>query len=88
MMDGNDLTSETSRKGVISQAWTRLSQIYQGTLDRWTPYARGRWIGTIILLAVFMLRIFAKQHMIKYRYLPFTHSKPKYKTVDPSANVN
>lgn len=24
------------------------------------------------------------QHMIKYRYLPFTHSKPKYQAVDGS----
>lgn len=31
---------------------------------------------------------FCPQHMIKYRYLPFTHSKPKYKTVDSAVTVN
>ncbi|VVC87403.1 unnamed protein product [Leptidea sinapis] len=28
------------------------------------------------------------RHMIKYRYLPFTHSKPKYKTVESTVSVN
>lgn len=28
MMDGNDLVSESSRKGIISQAWTRISQVH------------------------------------------------------------
>ncbi|PZC84432.1 protein RER1 isoform X1 [Helicoverpa armigera] len=195
MMDGNDLVTETSRKGIISQAWTRISQVYQGTLDRWTPHTKFRWVGSFVLLLLFMLRIFTKQgwyivtyalgiyhlnlfiafltpkidpamdfdgdddngpalptrateefrpfirrlpefkfwlsvtkstligfcctfidafnipvfwpilvmyfitlfcitmkrqikHMIKYRYLPFTHSKPKYKTVDSTVTVN
>ncbi|KOB70813.1 Rer1 protein [Operophtera brumata] len=143
MMDGSDLSSENNRKGIISQAWTRLSQVYQGTLDQWTPHMKSRWVGSAVLLAIFMLRIFTKQgwyivtyalgiyhlnlfiafltpkidpamdfdvfwpilvmyfitllcitmkrqikHMLKYRYLPFTHSKPKYKTVDSTVTVN
>ncbi|KAI5637982.1 rer1 family domain-containing protein [Phthorimaea operculella] len=195
MMDGNDIAAEPSRKGIISQAWNRLSQIYQGTLDKWTPHTRARWVGAAFLLVLFMLRIITKQgwyivtyalgiyhlnlfiafltpkidpamdfdaddengpalptraseefrpfirrlpefkfwlsvtkstliaicctfieafnipvfwpilvmyfitlfcitmkrqikHMIKYRYLPFTHSKPKYKNADSSVNVN
>lgn len=27
MMDENDLSSAASRKGVVSQAWTRISQV-------------------------------------------------------------
>lgn len=27
------------------------------------------------------------QHMIRYRYLPFTHSKPKYQGHDDSGKV-
>ncbi|KAB0794589.1 hypothetical protein PPYR_11428 [Photinus pyralis] len=56
-----DLISSNNRKGVISQAWTRLSQIYQGTLDSWTPYTKWRWLGTIVVLIVFGIRIFTKQ---------------------------
>ncbi|XP_041977084.1 protein RER1 [Aricia agestis] len=195
MMDANDLASETNRKGVVSQAWTRLSQIYQGLLDKWTPYTKTRWAAAIFLLCIFILRVVLKQgwyivtyalgiyhlnlfiafltpkidpamdfdgeddngpalptrateefrpfirrlpefkfwlavtnsttiafgctfidafnipvfwpilvmyfitlfcitmkrqikHMIKYRYLPFTHNKPKYRTVDASLSVN
>ncbi|KAG7307619.1 retention in endoplasmic reticulum protein 1 [Plutella xylostella] len=195
MMDENDLSSAASRKGVVSQAWTRVSQIYQSALDRWTPHTKGRWVASVVLLLVFLLRVFAKQgwyivtyalgiyhlnlfiafltpkidpamdfdteddsgpalptraseefrpfirrlpefkfwlsvtkstivgffctfvdafnipvfwpilvmyfltlfcitmkrqikHMIKYRYLPFTHNKPKYKTVENAVTVN
>lgn len=195
MMEGDDLSRDISRKSAFTQMCTRISQIYQSTLDRWTPYTKGRWGGTIILLAIFLLRIFTKQgwyivtyglgiyhlnlfiafltpkidpamdldgdddngpalptraseefrpfirrlpefkfwlsvtkstvigfcctfidafnvpvfwpilvmyfitlfcitmkrqikHMIKYRYLPFTHNKPKYKTVESTVSVN
>ncbi|XP_050667129.1 protein RER1 [Leptidea sinapis] len=194
MMDSNDLGSEAKR-GFISQGWTRISQIYQGLLDKWTPHMKSRWAAAIILLLAFVLRIFLMQgwyivtyalgiyhlnlfiafltpkidpamdldgddengpalptraseefrpfirrlpefkfwlsvikstlfafcctfidafnipvfwpilvmyfitlfcitmkrqirHMIKYRYLPFTHSKPKYKTVESTVSVN
>ncbi|OWR41679.1 putative rer1 protein isoform 2 [Danaus plexippus plexippus] len=61
MMDGNDIASETNRKGFISQAWTRLSQIYQGLLDKWTPHTKSRWVASFLLLVIFILRIFLKQ---------------------------
>ncbi|KAF5292613.1 hypothetical protein FQA39_LY13946 [Lamprigera yunnana] len=50
-----------NKKGVLSQAWTRVSQIYQSTLDSWTPYSKWRWSGTILLNLMFGLRIFTKQ---------------------------
>ncbi|KAF5278790.1 hypothetical protein FQR65_LT14680 [Abscondita terminalis] len=49
------------KKGVLSQAWTRLSQMYQSTLDGWTPYSKWRWLGTIFLIIMFGIRIFTKQ---------------------------
>ncbi|XP_022909995.1 protein RER1 isoform X1 [Onthophagus taurus] len=49
---------QPKKKSVISQAWTRLSQIFQSTLDKWTPYTRWRWGFTLSLLILFGLRIF------------------------------
>ncbi|CAH4029604.1 protein RER1 [Pieris brassicae] len=194
MMDGSDLSSDT-RRGFVSQGWTRISQIYQGLLDKWTPHSKSRWAVALLLILLFVLRVFLKQgwyivtyalgiyhlnlfiafltpkidpamdfdgddengpalptrsteefrpfirrlpefkfwlsvtkstifaffctfidafnipvfwpilvmyfitlfcitmkrqikHMMKYRYLPFTHSKPKYKAVDSAVTVN
>lgn len=39
-------------------------QIYQSTLDRWTPHLRCRWSGTLVLLLGFAIRIIAKQVLI------------------------
>ena len=36
-------------------------QIYQSTLDRWTPHTRCRWFGTLALLLGFGIRIVTKQ---------------------------
>ncbi|XP_017775566.1 PREDICTED: protein RER1 isoform X1 [Nicrophorus vespilloides] len=60
-MEEETLTSNTSKKGVISQGWTRLSQIYQGYLDSWTPYMKGRWGTALGLLVFFGVRIVTKQ---------------------------
>ncbi|XP_063921201.1 protein RER1-like isoform X2 [Zophobas morio] len=57
----DELLSSASKKSAISQAWTRLSQIYQSTLDRWTPHTRCRWFGTLALLLGFGIRIVTKQ---------------------------
>lgn len=60
-MDGNDLSSEITRKGILSQGWTRISQVYQSTLDRWTPHAKTRWVGSALVMAAFIIRIITKQ---------------------------
>jgi hypothetical protein len=57
----DELLSSGNKKSAISQAWTRLSQIYQSTLDRWTPHSRCRWFGTLALLLGFGIRIVTKQ---------------------------
>lgn len=36
-------------------------QIYQSALDRWTPHTKARWVASVVLLLVFLLRVFAKQ---------------------------
>ncbi|XP_077294982.1 protein RER1 isoform X3 [Arctopsyche grandis] len=61
MMQDADLTGTTQQKNVVSQAWTRLSQIYQGYLDCWTPHAKGRWVGSAFLLAAFITRVVIQQ---------------------------
>lgn len=38
-----------------------LFQLYQGTLDRWTPHTKSRWVGSAVLLTAFILRIITKQ---------------------------
>ncbi|EFA10599.2 protein RER1 isoform X2 [Tribolium castaneum] len=56
-----ELLNPGSKKSAVSQAWTRLGQIYQSTLDRWTPHTRFRWLGTLALLLGFGLRVVTKQ---------------------------
>ncbi|CAG5090974.1 Similar to RER1: Protein RER1 (Bos taurus), partial [Cotesia congregata] len=163
MMQDEDLGGPTKRNPVM-QAFIKISQIYQGYLDLWTPHTISRWIFAGFLVILFILRILIAQgwyiiiyaldgegpelptkaneefrpfirrlpefkfwysvtkstiialfctmfelfnipvfwpilvmyfitlfcitmkrqikHMIKYRYLPFTHGKPKYQNHD------
>lgn len=37
--------------------FAKLQRQYQQTLDRWTPHVLQRWLGTLGLLIIFMLRI-------------------------------
>lgn len=55
-----DLQSN-NKKGVISQAWTRLSQWYQGVVDKTVPWPIARWFSAIILICVFMARVLVTQ---------------------------
>jgi len=41
----------------ISTFFKRIGQTYQVWLDRWTPHTVSRWVFTVVLLALFMLRI-------------------------------
>ncbi|XP_017478771.1 PREDICTED: protein RER1 isoform X2 [Rhagoletis zephyria] len=56
----NEDTSTPSGGGV-KMFFVRLSQMYQSTLDRWTPHTRMRWAGAILLILLFLLRIFIYQ---------------------------
>uniref|UniRef100_A0A336KQT1 Protein RER1 n=1 Tax=Culicoides sonorensis TaxID=179676 RepID=A0A336KQT1_CULSO len=57
----DDDLSSPARKNVVYQFFVRLGQIYQTQLDRVTPHPRPRWIAAILLIFMFLLRIFAKQ---------------------------
>ncbi|XP_011200022.1 protein RER1 isoform X2 [Bactrocera dorsalis] len=56
-----DEDTSTSSGGGVKLFFVRLSQMYQSTLDRWTPHTRMRWAGAIVILLLFLLRIFIYQ---------------------------
>lgn len=49
----------------ISAQYTKIKRQYQQTLDRWTPHILQRWLATVGLLAIFMLRILIAQGVSK-----------------------
>ncbi|XP_076250213.1 protein RER1 isoform X4 [Rhynchophorus ferrugineus] len=56
-----ELLGSSGSKSKISQLCSRLSQIHQAALDRWTPHSRMRWFCCILLLLIFGIRITLKQ---------------------------
>lgn len=57
----NEETTSPNKRGAVSQFFLRLSQIYQGWLDKWTPYTKVRWAACIGLILIFLLRVFICQ---------------------------
>ncbi|XP_055312047.1 protein RER1 [Sitodiplosis mosellana] len=53
--------STTPSRNPISVFFQRLSQIYQGLLDKWTPHTRVRWAAAGGLVCLFLLRVFLCQ---------------------------
>ncbi|KAJ3586146.1 hypothetical protein NHX12_012547 [Muraenolepis orangiensis] len=49
------------RPSTIAAFFTRLGQIYQSWLDKSTPFYIGRWAGTLLLTAVYMIRVYILQ---------------------------
>ncbi|XP_014234246.1 protein RER1 isoform X2 [Trichogramma pretiosum] len=60
MMQDEDIQS-SSKGNICTQAWTRLSQTYQGWLDSWTPHTTSRWVVAFFLVITFVLRIVLSQ---------------------------
>ncbi|XP_045473063.1 protein RER1 isoform X1 [Harmonia axyridis] len=56
-MDEDLSNSGTKNKGAVSQAWTRLSQWYQGVVDRTVPWQKGRWLAAFFLILGFLARV-------------------------------
>ncbi|EFN60655.1 Protein RER1 [Camponotus floridanus] len=54
MMQDEDLGGST-RRNVVSQGITRISQIYQRYLDLWTPHAISRWLFALFLLGWYIV---------------------------------
>ncbi|KAK5085061.1 retention in endoplasmic reticulum protein 1 [Exophiala xenobiotica] len=52
---------ETTPFDAISVQSNKVFRIYQSYLDKATPYVTYRWIGTVILLCLFFLRIVLAQ---------------------------
>lgn len=42
----------------VRQFFQRLGQSYQGLLDKCTPHTHARWVGAVVLIALFLLRVF------------------------------
>uniref|UniRef100_U5EGZ4 Protein RER1 n=1 Tax=Corethrella appendiculata TaxID=1370023 RepID=U5EGZ4_9DIPT len=55
------MSEETSSRNVVSKFFLRLSQMYQQKLDLCTPHTRLRWLGCLILILFFLLRVFIHQ---------------------------
>ncbi|XP_019875534.1 protein RER1 isoform X2 [Aethina tumida] len=56
-----ELLQTSNKKGAVSQAWTRLSQWYQSLVDKTVPWQKGRWLGAVLLVLVFMARVLYAQ---------------------------
>ncbi|XP_013783995.1 protein RER1-like isoform X1 [Limulus polyphemus] len=54
-------SERTTQVSIVTRFFRRISQIYQQLLDAWTPYSIIRWIITILLLAVYMVRVLLLQ---------------------------
>ncbi|XP_017880924.1 protein RER1 isoform X2 [Ceratina calcarata] len=50
-----------AKRNIFSQAIGRISQVYQRYLDLWTPHVISRWTVALLLIFVFILRIFLSQ---------------------------
>ncbi|XP_065168048.1 protein RER1-like isoform X1 [Atheta coriaria] len=60
-MDEDLLSPGSSKKSVVSQAWTRISQWYQGVVDSTVPFKAGRWIFAVLFVAGFLARVLIAQ---------------------------
>lgn len=56
-----ELLSSGTKKSGLSQLFTRLSQCYQGVVDRTVPWQKTRWLAAILLVLVFLARVLYAQ---------------------------
>merc|ERR1711892_1375343 len=49
------------KPSIVATFFKRVGQTFQIWLDRWTPHTMSRWVFTVVLVALFALRIFMKQ---------------------------
>uniref|UniRef100_A0AAY5EYZ5 Protein RER1 n=1 Tax=Electrophorus electricus TaxID=8005 RepID=A0AAY5EYZ5_ELEEL len=62
-MSEGDSSGESihGKPSVIGSFFTRLGQIYQSWLDKSTPFSAVRWAVTLILTAIYMIRVYILQ---------------------------
>lgn len=71
-MSSSDNGLDTTPLQNLTAQYTRFLRQYQQVLDRWTPYALYRWLGTSGLLMIFMLRILIAQGVSR-TFVTFQH---------------
>jgi hypothetical protein len=49
------------KPSIVATFFKRVGQTYQIWLDRWTPHTMSRWVFTVVLVLLFVLRIVMKQ---------------------------
>lgn len=58
MMHGDESATQSN---AVVLAWKRLGQLYQKTLDDFTPHTTGRWVLAGFLVFIFLCRVFIAQ---------------------------
>lgn len=48
-------------RNIFVETKSRISQVYQRYLDLWTPYVISRWIFALVLVLIFVLRVFLSE---------------------------
>nr|XP_023697345.1 protein RER1-like isoform X1 [Paramormyrops kingsleyae] len=62
MSEGDSVGESVHGKpSTIASFFTRLGQVYQSWLDKSTPFSVGRWAVTVILTALYMIRVYILQ---------------------------
>lgn len=56
-----ELIGSGGSKSKLSQIYTKLSQRYQGLVDRTVPWQKARWVYTFLLIAGFLARVIIAQ---------------------------
>lgn len=49
------------KESLVKRFFKRFSQLYQKLLDTWTPHSISRWVATVLLICLYMLRVFYLQ---------------------------
>ncbi|KAG8540427.1 hypothetical protein GDO81_019322 [Engystomops pustulosus] len=62
MSEGDSIGDSVHGKpSVVYRFFTRLGQMYQSWLDKSTPYTAVRWLMTLGLSALYMIRVYILQ---------------------------
>ncbi|XP_061759760.1 protein RER1 isoform X3 [Nerophis ophidion] len=62
MSEGDSVGESIHGKpNVVTTFFTRIGQIYQSWLDKSTPYSAVRWGSTLLLTALYMIRVYILQ---------------------------
>ncbi|KAL1362011.1 hypothetical protein HN51_010306 [Arachis hypogaea] len=60
-MEGTVGSSASAAAAPVNQWWQEFSKMFQYYLDKSTPHATYRWIGTLAIVSIYVLRVFYVQ---------------------------